>query len=100
MRWEVAKQTTRQSNSRPNEAHEESDPKWTTSMHLELPTLGSITARLEITAERLRISIESASTLAAHRLTRGSEAFARALTLSGLLIESLEVTHKCPTPQA
>jgi hypothetical protein len=97
MQWEVAKRSAHQDPGGKHREPCETASIWTTVIHLDLPALGHLTARLQIRELQMHISIDTTELWATIRLSTRSGELARILTVLGLLTEAIEVNHICPT---
>lgn len=67
---------------------------WQTAIQLELPALGNITPRPQVTGSRLQIRIHAADSWSTSELTGRTRELICSLSDSGLLTESLSVSHR------
>ncbi|MFA5372076.1 MAG: flagellar hook-length control protein FliK [Sideroxydans sp.] len=86
MHWTVGEETGRQ-------AGEQTDKHWFTELHLDLPTLGGVTARLRFNGEAVTFEIDTANAVATQKLTSASTQLADAMNAHGVPV--LQTRIRC-----
>jgi hypothetical protein len=93
MQWEVGKRTEQATSQGSHEERTDPIRVWETAIQLELPALGNITARLQVTGSRLQIRIHTSDSWSTSKLTDRTRELVCSLSDSGLLTESLSISH-------
>ncbi len=93
LQWEVSKQTVNSDCGGNRQADVPPQLTWKTVLDLELPALGSVTAHLQLTGDRLQIRIATAESESASKLADGSPELLCSLSACGLAAPSIEVSH-------
>jgi hypothetical protein len=93
MQWSVRKETTERPAGQEANEDEERDRVWSTTVHLELPALGTISASLRVHGDRISIRVAAADPSVAVSLKSRDAELRRNLDAAGLRTESLEFCH-------
>lgn len=68
--------------------------EWRTSLRLELPRLGTVSARLDIApGGAINVSLEASSEASTETMRSNAETLERAITAAGIALRGLRVTH-------
>lgn len=86
MRWEVGEES-RQAPGAPAEK------QWVTELHLNLPQLGGIHARLRFTGEAVSFEIGATDVAATHKLAAASTQLVAALNARGVPVLQTQISH-------
>ncbi len=78
----------------PDSAESGDAPRWSTSLRLTMPRLGTVDAVLQLSGGRLRIRLAAADADAANDLRRQAANLTGTLTSEGLTVQSLEIRHE------
>ncbi len=68
--------------------------RWSTTLRLTLPRLGTVDATLQLAGNSLRLNMASASDNAADSLRQGAPMLAQALADAGVVLQSLEIRRE------
>jgi len=93
LQWEISKQTVNSDCGGNRQADVPPQLTWKTVLDLELPALGSVTAHLQLTGDRLQIRIATAESQSASTLADGSSELLCSLSACGLEAQSIDVRH-------
>lgn len=94
MEWAVEEEPRKQ--EEPNDVAEES-ARWTSTLKLELPSLGKVAVILQLDTGRLRLHIEAADPNTRQTLKTQGDFLADALDVAGMQLEALTVRSE-PAP--
>jgi hypothetical protein len=93
MQWGIRKDSTEQPAGQGANEVEERDMVWSTTVHLELPALGTISAGLRVHGDRISIRVVAADPSVVVSLKSRHTELRRNLDVAGLRTESLEFGH-------
>jgi hypothetical protein len=68
--------------------------RWSTTLRLTMPQLGTVDATLQLAGDRLRLHVASSSDNAADRLRREAPTLVQALADAGIVLQSLDIRHE------
>ena len=83
MEWEVAQEQ--------NPSQAKQSDSWRSTLHIELPQLGVISAQLQLTGSRLNITVSAQDEAAARKLKTNTSDIAAALNATGTQLDSLQI---------
>ncbi|OHC91300.1 MAG: hypothetical protein A3J99_02025 [Sideroxydans sp. RIFOXYD2_FULL_59_7] len=93
MRWEVREEGGRSGN-------DDEDPKqWVTELHLDLPKLGGVTARLSMSGNAVSLKFEVADDRTARTMTAATEQLVASLTAHGVPVLQTRIERPPEVPQ-
>lgn len=92
MQWTVGEESSRQPG-------EEADKHWVTELHLDLPTLGGISARLRFNGKAVAFEIDTANAAATQKLTTASAQLTEAMNAHGVSVLQTRI-RRAPEPAA
>jgi hypothetical protein len=91
MKWDICKDTPEEPARQRDNGGETPQSIWRTTVQIELPTLGRVSATLRVDQECLQIRIDTVDPSATLRLKAQSTELIRNLDAAGLMTDSLEV---------
>ncbi len=92
MRWEVREENTRPGNDR------EDHKQWVTELHLDLPKLGGVTARLSMSGNAVSLKFEVADDQTARTMETASAQLVASLTAHGVPVQQTLIERTSETP--
>jgi flagellar hook-length control protein FliK len=87
--------TVREREARRNESGEQTRT-WETSLSLDMPKLGNVTANLKLDGNRVNIELRAAEPAAAELLKTGVARLGEQFEASGLVLDEIGVIHEIP----
>lgn len=91
MDWEIEEERTRDGSGN---GDDEVASRWNTTLHLDLPHLGTIDATLQLTAEGLKVRLTTEDTGSLADLLGGSGQLATMLTEAGLKVQAIDIRNE------
>lgn len=88
MQWEIEEEARRSTNGGEGEA-----PSWHTQLHLELPTLGGVSAKLAFVEGRIQLDIASDAPETVALMRQQQRALADRFQTSGLALSGVTIQH-------
>ncbi len=88
MRWEVRDETPRQGE------HSDAQRQWVTELHLDLPHLGAVSARLHMSGNAVSLSLEAGDAQSAQALEQASAQLVDSLSARGIPVLKAQVARK------
>lgn len=86
MRWVVGEEPGRQPDA-------EADKTWFTELHLDLPVLGGLHARIRLTGEAVAFEVDGTDAAATQKLSAASEQLAAAMNAHGVTVLQTRIRH-------
>lgn len=93
MRWEVREQNARSGNDR------EEHKQWVTELHLDLPKLGGVTARLSMNGNAVSLKFEVADDQTARTLESASTQLLASLSAQGVAVQQTRIERTSEAPR-
>jgi hypothetical protein len=90
--WQIERDRAEQRDTAPGTA--EGATRWSTTLRLTMPRLGTVDATLQLAGNTLRLNMASSSGNAADSLRQRAPTLAQALADAGVVLQSLDIRHE------